>query len=322
VKSTFIAWTLNSRRSDLLAEHLGASMHHIYCGHRRGAITAPARYVLQARETWQTLLDERPDVVFVQNPPIFCALVASAYAQSTKARFVIDSHTGAFLSPRWRWALPLHRSLSRKAVTTIVTNKPLQDLVRSWSANAFVLAFTPGRYPLGTSYPLSRSFNVAAVTTFDEDEPVDILFAAARRLKDVTFYLTGDPSRLPPSLRSQKPANCQLTGYLPFESYIGLLRGANAVLDLTKHDQTLLMGGFEAVSVGTPLIVSDWPVLREYFSAGTVHVENSVESICAGILRAQREQANLRQGILSLQKRLEAEWESKIAELKRIVGGP
>lgn len=79
--------------------------------------------------------------------------------------------------------------------------------------------------------------------------------------------------------------NCRLTGYLPYDRYVGLLRGVDVILDLTSQDHTLLMGAFEAVSLGTPLIVSDWPILRDYFSLGTVHVPNTVEGFvreCAG----------------------------------------
>jgi glycosyltransferase involved in cell wall biosynthesis len=318
LKSTFIAWTHNSRRSDLLAEHLGASMHRVSLGSSRGVLSAPIRYSAQTYCTWRILEQERPDLVLVQNPPIFCALTARLYARRHNARLIIDSHTGAFLSPRWRWSLPLHRVLSRAALATIVTNPALERKVRAWGATPFVLAHTPGKYPEGAPYPFAAGFNVAAVTTFDWDEPIDVLFAAGAALPTVNFYLTGDSRRVSSRLFAQKPANLHLTGYLPYERYVGLLRGANAVLDLTTQNHTLLMGGFEAVSLGTPLIVSDWPILRDYFTDGTVHVANTVESLRAGIERAQQEQASLRLGIVALQRRFEDEWEQRIAALRHL----
>ena len=63
---------------------------------------------------------------------------------------------------------------------------------------------------------------------------------------------------------SVKPDNCHLTGYIPYEQYVGLMRQVDTVIDLTDRDHTLLLGAFEAVSLGTPLIISDWPILREY----------------------------------------------------------
>ena len=102
---------------------------------------------------------------------------------------------------------------------------------------------------------------------------------------------------------------------------MGLLRGADVVIDLTTHDHTLLLGAFEAVSLCTPLIISDWPVLRDYFPIGTVHVANTVEGVCEGVRRAQREHAALRQDILHLREKLYAEWHHKFTELQRLLMG-
>ncbi len=319
MRSTFIAWTRYNRRSDLLARHLGATMHHVYYGQHGRWIQAPVRYLVQAVQTWRILRRERPEIVFVQNPPIFCALIALLYARRHGARYVVDSHTAAFLSQKWRWSLGLHRVLSRQAVTTIVTNAWLQEVVNGWGCHAFVLGFVPAEYPIGDDFPLNGRFHVAVVSTFAEDEPLDIVFEAASRLPGVSFYVTGDSNRITSRLLALKPPNCHLTGYLPYGRYVGLLRRVDAVIDLTTRDHTLLMGAFEAISLGTPLIVSDWPVLRDYFSQGTVHVSNTVEGVCEGVRRAQREQAALQQGIRLLREELHAEWEQRFARLQQLL---
>lgn len=41
-------------------------------------------------------------------------------------------------------------------------------------------------------------------------------------------------------------------GYSPYDRYVGLLWEADVVLTLTNRDHTLLMGGFETVSIGNP----------------------------------------------------------------------
>jgi len=101
-----------------------------------------------------------------------------------------------------------------------------------------------------------------------------------RSFPEVSFYVTGNSAHIPQPLLLRKPENCKLTGYLSYERYVGLLREADAIMVLTVNDHTLLMGGFEACICRNPLIVSDWPVLRDYFSQGTVHVPNSIEGIC------------------------------------------
>jgi hypothetical protein len=88
---------------------------------------------------------------------------------------------------------------------------------------------------------------------------------------------------------------------------------------LTTRNHTLLCGAFEAVSVGTPLITSDWPVLRNHFPLGTVHVANTVDGIGEGVVFAQYEQIALQRDVLRLHEQLETEWEERFAELQRLV---
>lgn len=321
MKSTFIAWARYHRRSELLAGHLGATMHFIHNGRLRKLWQTPVRYLVQAWQTWHVLRRERPDVVFVQNPPIFCVLLAFLYTRRHGAQYVIDSHTGAFLSSKWRWSLGLHRMLSRGALTTIVHNEAQEEIVKRWGCRYLVLADPVGNYPAGERFPFDGQFNAVVVSSFHRDEPLDAVFEAAAQLPEVSFYVTGDYTRGASTLLAKRPDNCRLTGYIPYEQYVGLLRGADVVIDLVAANYTLLCGAFEAVSLGTPLITSDWPILRDYFPIGTVHIPNTVEGICEGVRRGQREQAALRRDILLLREQLRAEWEQRFAELQHLLRG-
>lgn len=329
MKRTFIAWTQFNRRPELLAQHLGATMHFIWSGQRgrllrpplqyfAQGLSAALRYPAQAWQTWRVLRQEQPDVILVQNPPIFSVLVVDLYARLRGARYVIDSHTGAFLSRKWRWSVGLHRTLSRRALLTIVHNKSQEEVVKKWGCRYCVLAFTPGDYPLGEPFPLDGQFNVAMISSFNSDEPHDAVFGAAERLPEVKIYVTGDSTRAR-HLVAKKPDNCRFTGYLTYDRYVGLLRGVDAIMVLTTGDQQLLMGGFEAVSLGKPLIVSDWPLLKEYFCLGTVYVPNTVEGIYNGVRQAQRDLPGLQQGILILRERLQAQWEETIVQLQHLL---
>lgn len=321
MKKTFIAWMDYHRRTDLLAQHLGASVHFIHHEPSRGRILTPYRYLVQGLRTWRILCQDQPDIVFVQNPPIFAVLVAALFAQQHNAKYAIDSHTGAFLSRKWRWSLGLHRLLSKNALVTIVHNASQEQILKEWGYRYLVIGFTPGSYPAGEHFALNGQFNLAVVSSFRADEPVDAIFEAATLLPEVSFYVTGDCTLLTQTLVSRKPDNVHLTGYLPYSRYVGLLQAVDAIMVLTTGDQQLLMGGFEAVSLGKPLIVSDWPLLREYFSLGTVHVANAAEDICEGIHQAQRNLPVLQQEILTLQEQLKTEWEIAISQLQGAVGG-
>jgi glycosyltransferase involved in cell wall biosynthesis len=320
-KITFIAWVHFHRRTELLAQHLGATLHFIQYGQLERVLQAPFRYPVQARQTWRILRRERPDVILVQNPPIFCALVAFLFGWRHGAQYVIDSHTGAFVSLKWRWSLWLHRLLSKRALTTLVHNKSQETLVERWGCPYLVLAYTPGDCSSGEHFPLGRRFNVALISSFRGDERPDIVFEAASHLPEVDFYLTGNSERLSRAVLAQKPENCHLTGYLSYDRYVGLLRGADAIMALTTRDDTLLMGGFEALWMGKPFITSDWPVLKDYFSLGTVHVPYTVEGICRGVRLARTESDTLQRDILRLRDLREKEWQQKLAQLQGLLRG-
>jgi len=315
LKAVFIVWFRNSRRGDLLAQHLGAKVFFIAYGQRRRLLHTLVKYPIQAWRTWLVLHQERPGIIFVQNPPIFCALVAFLYSSLHRVCYVIDSHTGAFLSPRWRWSLGLHRWLSRRASATLVHNVDQEKIVKTWGCPYIVLGFTPGAHSSKELFPLDGKFNIAVICSVGEDKWLSEVFDAAVLLPDVRFYITGESRRIPRPLLMRKPENCLLTDFLPYEKYTSLLAGANAVMDLHDRDHTLLLGGFEAVSLGRPLITSDWPLLRDFFSQGTVYVSNTAQSICEGVQLVLRDEARLQREISLLRDKLELDWEQQFGRL-------
>ncbi len=282
---------------------------------------APVRYARQSLETWRILQTQRPHIVLVQNPPIHCVLLAYAYCRQAGAGLVIDSHTGAFLDRRWRWSLGIHRWISRRALTTIVTNSALREVVEGWGAPCLVLGHVPTEYPPGEPCRLNGRFNIAVISTFAPDEPLETVYQAAGHLPDVGFYVTGDLRRAPIHLVQDPPANVTLTDYLPDSAYIGLLEAADVVMDLTTRNHTLLLGGFEAVSLGKPLILSDWPVLQEYFSKGAVHVPNTAEGLVAGVRQAQARYGQLVGEIQVLRAELQVAWQGKQRALEALFAG-
>lgn len=312
----YLVWARYHRRAELLAQHLGAQVRYLSSGSRGKLYQVPFRYLALTWRTWRLLWRERPQVVMVQNPPIFAVSAAAVYAFLCRARYAIDSHTGAFLSPGWRRTLWLHRLLSRGAAVTVVHNRDQEDIVRSWGCRWCRVGYTPGDYPRREPFDLAERPAVAVVCSYAEDEPVAEIFRAASALNEVGFYITGNEKHLSPALRAELPANCHLTGFLAYERYIELLRAADIVMVLTKRNHTLLMGGFETVSLGKPLVTSEWPVLRDFFSAGTVHVHGTAEDIAAGVRRALSERDGLESEMVGLRQRLEADWREELATLQ------
>jgi hypothetical protein len=313
-----LSWESYHRRTALIGDHLSAKVFFISNEYIK-KMGLPFRYLLQIWKSWLVLIKECPDIIFVQNPPIFCVILVFLFSRLFDKKYVIDSHTGAFLSPKWRWSLGLHRFLSKHALTTIVHNTSQEPIVKAWGCRYLVIGFIPGNYPPGEYAPQKGQFNVAVVSSFREDEPLEQIFEAAKALPGVNFYISGDSKRLQPSMLSKVPGNCLLTGYLSYNQYIGLLRQSDAAMVLTTSDNTLLMGGFEAVSLEIPLIISDWPILREYFSSGSIYVANTAAGIREGVISAREKQASLRLEIRALREQLHSEWQRKFGELQQLL---
>lgn len=321
-KMLFVAWVKFDRRSDLLAHHLQADMRYVQVGKRGSLLHAPLRYLRQSIMTWRILREERPDIVLTQTPPIFAPVVLYLYCRLHRKRYVIDAHSASFVGDSiWAKLWPLHRFLSRRAVVTVVSNQYFVDTVESWGGKSIALGFTPGEYLSECEpYPLREAgFHVAVICSYDDDEPIAEVFEAARRLPDVAFYISGDSKRLPHSLAAKKPDNCTFTGYLPEAQYIGLLRGVDAIMDLTKLEHTLLMGAYEAISLVKPLITSNTELLRVYFPIGTVHVENTPEGICAGVREARMSLLTLQREMVDLRQQLEQEWDTGFDQLRQLL---
>lgn len=317
-KMLFIAWIAHNRRSQLIAEKFQMQLYLIQ-SLKRWYFLAPLRYILQTIKTFTILIKEKPAVIFVQNPPIFALLVVYAYARVWGARYIIDSHTGALLAPWWKWSLPIHAFLSRRAVTTIVTNEYLEAIVKAWQADTFILADIPTKFPQGKEFPLNGKFSLAVINTFSPDEPIGEVLQAAASLPEVQFYITGDPIRARKTFLQHHPPNVKFTGFLPDDEYLGLLRSVQAIMVLTTDNHTMQRGACEAVSLGKPIITSDWPILRDYFHKGTVYVDNSGHGIQQGILQMQKDRETFEQEILLLQQERRLEWEEKYAGLTRLI---
>ena len=283
------------------------------------ASTIALKYAIQWFRTARILRRERPDAVFVMTPPVFAALPVFWYALWNRAQVVFDAHTAAFVLPRWRAFQWLQRLLCRRAATTLVSNDHLATLVTGFGAHATVVPDVPIVFNETAAFPRTAAFTVAVVCSFDVDEPVDAVFAAAAMLPEARFFVTGNPRKVSEATKARLSPNVTLTGFLSTESYAGLLTGADAVMVLTTFDHTMLRGAYEAIYQGTPVIVSDWPILRAAFPEGAVHVDNTAESIVSAVRRIAIDTTTYRAGAARLRQAKLDRWQStRAAILRRI----
>lgn len=323
MKVTYISWAESCSRSDHTARELGGRSHMVYLPQFGSkASTILFKYLGQWRMTSRILRDERPDAVFVMTPPVFAALPAFWYAWRTGARVVLDAHTAAFLHPRWRRLQWLQRALCRRAATTLVHNDHQAALVAGMGAHATPVPDVPIVYSDVEPFAKPGAPVVAAVCSFNYDEPIAEILEAARQTPDVRFFMTGNPKHLAPELKARIPSNVTLTGFLSNEAYAGLVRGADAVMTLTTRDHTMLRAAYEGIYQGTPVIVSDWPLLREAFDEGALHVNNSAASIAAAAASLATGGEALRAGAARLRARKLERWAQTKASITDRLAAP
>jgi glycosyltransferase involved in cell wall biosynthesis len=277
------------------------------------------KYAGQWIRTARILRREKPDAIFVMTPPVFAALPAFWYARWTGARVVLDAHTAAFLHPRWRCFQWLQRALCRKAATTIVHNHYIAQRVRSAGGHATVVSDVPVIFSEIEPFAKPDAFTVAVVCSFNYDEPLPAILEAAAAMPGVRFFMTGNPRHLSRRLANSVPRNVTLTGFLSTAGYGGLLSSADVVLTLTTRDHTMLRGAYEAIYQGTPVIISDWPLLREAFPEGAVHVDNTAREIADAIRQVQQSRELYREQADCLRRAKLRNWQHVQTQLIRMI---
>jgi len=313
MKIVFIVWAPKSRRSESLSKELGAKLYLIHYKFRQ-KIYAPFKYLLLSVRTSLILLKERPEVTFAQNPPMFCPLACLIFAKFFGKRLIVDAHTGVWWG-FWKKIWVLNEWIMKNAFLTVVTNEYLEDQLSSHGIESFVLEDKLPEFPSGKKSKLRTGFNVAVINTFSEDEPIEEILKAARLLPTANFYITGNLSYADPEFIRNKPENVLYTDFLPEEEYLGLLRASDCIMVLTTKDHTMLSGAYEAVSVKKPLITSNWPVLKNYFSKGTVYANNTSADIMKAVKYVMENRKKIEKDMRELERDLKEEWGKKFGKL-------
>lgn len=317
MRVTYISWAPHCSRSDYTARELGGTSHMIYWGWLGShPATVWMKYLGQTFSTWKALIKDQPDVVFVMTPPPVAILAVYAYCVFRRLPYVVDAHSGVFFTKRWRLFQGLQYWLCRRALTTIVTNEFVANLVRSQGAEVTIVADVPIEFESADiSVPILDEFTVVCVTSFDRDEPIDSMIEAARRLPSIPFLMTGDASLAARRVQRSLPPNLRLTGFLETAAYAALLRHAGVVIALTTDDHTMQRGAYEAIYQGTPVIVSNTEVLRRAFDQGAVHVDNSPEAITRAVLQVRDDTRSFKEGARRLRERKRERWLGTKSEL-------
>lgn len=338
-KIIFISWAENCSRSDHLARLLGGKSFMVYAGWLGSRpATVWLKYIIQIFQTLWLLLRERPQVVLVMVPPIFAVVPVYLYCKLTGSRFATDNHTAGFTMKRWQRLKGLHGWLEKRAACNIVTNEQLQQVQQNWGVPAervFRIGDLPVQFAKIETPPFIKPngvaqngkfpndfFAVTAVCSFNPDEPLNEILQAAKALPEVNFYCTGKLKDAPAGILARKPRNVTFTDFLSVPHYAGLLKASHGVMVLTTRDFTMQRGAYEAMALGTPIITSDWPILRQTFAQGSLFVDNSPQSIVHAVQQLRTDWPKFKASIQTQRTQRHTAWAEKEKALRRILALP
>ncbi|OKI89252.1 glycosyltransferase family 1 protein [Micromonospora sp. CB01531] len=274
----FISWKKYQRRSDVLAQALGAEM--VWRPHRAtGKLLRPGDYLAHARHDLARLRAERPPFVVAQTQPHFTALAPHL----ARVPYIVDAHNGQFQS--WWRRVPGTEQVLRGARLVLTHNREADGIARATFAGLRTLVVHD---PLREIPPAPPQGWVFVVATAAPDEPMDVLLGAIEALPDVAFATTAPLHKLPEPLRDRaaRLPNLRTLGFLDLRDYEAALAGSRAVVVLTDREGCQPSGACEALSAARPLVLSHTATTEELFGTFATLVPNEAVALAAGVRAA------------------------------------
>jgi len=211
------------------------------------------RYALCTAKTYAALRHCRNGLVFVQNPSLLLVIEAIVMRKFLHYTLVMDAHNAGIFPAEGRraWLQRLADWATRRVDLVLVTNDGLAGRVRRNGGIPFVLPdplpifFSEARPQMQVA-PESEH-TALFVCTWAADEPYLEVLAAAEKLPNIRFVITGNSRGRERKFGRRVPRNVCLVGYLPDKAYERALFDCSFVIDLTTRDDCLVCGAYEAV---------------------------------------------------------------------------
>lgn len=336
----FIAWVSFQRRALSIQPYFNYDLRFIELSFSQ-RLLRPLEYLIKAWKTLFWLIQERPAVVWMQLPPTLVLHVFFFYKAifDHNCMIVADCHNATFRKP-WL-TIPGFRLLLKYCDVVLVHNSAVEQQIRELKLSVSQLlvledppaifddvsSATSGEISGATSSEILGDLTepwIICPCSFNKDEPIEAILAAARLVPDITFVLTGNRHRAAANHDiSQLPENVKLPGFLPIETFDQLLCQANIVMGLTLLDGIQLSVANEAVGVGKPMVLANTTTLRRLFYKGAVYIDpQESASIAAGCREAIERQAELTQAVDELRAERQQVWLKQAEQVREILKTP
>lgn len=284
---------------------------------------------------WRSILrtiaivgEQKPRYLFAQNPSIVLAVLAIIIKPWQRFKVIIDAHNAGVHGPEnsGRFLPRINRFVIRKADAVIVTNAELAQFITSCGGNPIILPdplpnLNANMLPVDNRRP--QKVKAFCITSWSDDEPYEeILEAASVFTDDVEFFFSGNHKKVKSLSDNPVPSNVYLLGFIDDNAFHHHLFSADFCIDMTKRSDCMVCGAYESISAEKPVILSDTPVQRRYFSKGAVFSKNTAQDIKHAITQMvnnieimSRHAIDLKKEILERENRQRAILLSQIQQL-------
>lgn len=292
----FIVWGPFGFRADELAEAVHAKRVNITIlyGPR---YYAPIRYLVLFFKTLFLLYQEMPDVVYAQNPPIFCPFTCLLYARLTGKRLVVDHHSiwqvKTVAGPIGRVIGLLERFVAQSASGNTAPHSEWGERLREMSGRRVnvIHDYVPSN-PYSRDESIRRKYSNAGAIAIAAHggHPLEMMeteAAAAARVRGLALLLSGPEEKLSRRLeRVRSLPNVRYLGFLPREEYERLKASCDFAVNVTTEPHTLSHVIFEFAASRLPVITSRQAVVEEIFGDSVQYLDtNNVEEVTAALRR-------------------------------------
>jgi len=290
----FIVWRRYQGRVDAMQSFFGYEPRYFGFSYPYRCLR-PLEYLRKSMATYVDLKKRRPSRLWIQMPPTPLLYVGALYKKMNPGTCLVADCHCSIVWPPWCKFPQFLRLMNRAVDVIILHNSFAYEEALAFGMDQSRCVLLEDR-PAETSPEPERQWDsplsyprpwVLFAASFDLDEPIDALLAAARLIPDVTFVVTGDVRRAQGRHDlSCLPPNVHLTGWLDRARYKRLLLEADAIVGLTAIEGIQMSIANEAVGYGKAMVLSGTAIMKELFPTGAVYVESEDRSVADGIKTA------------------------------------
>jgi hypothetical protein len=256
-KNQFYAWISFQRRALSMRSFFKYDLKFI-----SSSITLkwfkPLDYVYKGILMSFCLIVNRPRVLWIQLPPSPLMYLALMYKKILKNSIVIvDCHNGVFWG---KWKFFLRKDLLNELDIIIVHNWVIRNVAIDLGIKEekiIILEDKPAVKDMSKFFipRVTERPQVLMPCSFNIDEPLDIVFAAASLIPQVDILISG-PMEKGRKLfdYDKKPSNVSFLGYLKYDDFELVFRQSDLILGLTTEDHIQLSVANEAVGFEIPML--------------------------------------------------------------------